>query len=232
MTNKNKLTSADLVIVKYFGESAAEMYSDDYEKLDKYLKEHKIEDIPWFESEEGAEFAKKAAERFAPLVAEIAEKNRKSKAAFARLKELVASKPSIKEIIESTEKGVQGVLASVKEDLVNTLKIINLLSSPEGLIGVAAGTTKGGVAKDKTYKEIPFKFAAGDKEYNCIIKHEDESIKIIIQCDDQLKEFFITGNGYAQSGNPVNGSIEFKVPDKGEYILSADGEYFRAISLN
>ncbi len=231
MTNKNKLTTADLVIAKHFGEASAEFYGDDFEKLETYLKENKIEDIQWFESKKDPEFAKKAAERFAPLVVEIAEKNRKSKAAFARLKELVASKPSIKEIIESTEKGMQGVLASAKDDLNQILKTINLLSSPEGLIGVAAGVTRAGATEDKTHKEIPFKLTVGAKEYNCSIKHEVESITILINCDDQSKEFFITGNGYTQSGKPANGSIEFSVPDKGEYIISIDGEYFRAISL-
>ncbi len=83
MSDKNKLTSADLIIAKHFGEASSEFYGDDYNKLDKYLKENKIDDIKMFESKKDPEFAKKAAERFAPLVAEVAEKNRKSKAAFA-----------------------------------------------------------------------------------------------------------------------------------------------------
>jgi hypothetical protein len=135
------------------------MYGDDYEKLDKYLKEHKMEDIPWFESEEGAEFAKKATERFAPLVAEIAERNKKSKAAFARLKDLVANAP-IKSLIESTEKGVQGILASVKDDIGN---ILNLLSFPEGLTEVRAGAMRGDELKKST---ITFTFEA-DIDYTC-----------------------------------------------------------------
>ncbi|HRX49225.1 MAG TPA: hypothetical protein P5120_17025 [Spirochaetota bacterium] len=234
MTDKNKLTTADLIIAKHFGEASAEFYGDDYKKLDKHLKENKIEDIEWFESKKDPEFAKKAAEKFAPLVAEIAEKNRKSKAAFARLKELVSTKPSIREIIESTEKGVEGVLTSVKNDIID---VLNYLSTPNGLAYIpASSATRSHQELSESFKEkgdmeVTFKLIAGDNEYDCMMKREDDNVIITIKCEDTSKEFFITGNGYAESGKPVDGLIRFSVPDQGEYIISVEGEFFRAISL-
>jgi hypothetical protein len=70
------------------------------------------------------------------------------------------------------------------------------------------------------------------------IIHKDDSIIIQIKCEDQSKEFFLAGNGYAQSGTLIDGIIEFAVPDKGDYILSlilingeTHKEYFQGISL-
>jgi len=232
MNDKNNLTSADLVIVKFFGESASEFYGDNYEKLDTYLKEHELEDIPWFDNKESAEFAKKATERFLPLITEIVERNRKSKTTFTRLKELIEKNnnskiaASLRDIIESIETGVQGIFKSSKK---SAIEVLNFITSPDGLIYLPSGVTRGG-SDSKSEKIVPFEFKA-EVIYECEIIHGENSIKVVINCKDQSKEFFITGNGFAQAATPTDGVVEFVVPDKGEYILSVGGLYFRALSL-
>ena len=234
MKEKNTATfnRADLIIVKYFGSSVEKFYGEKYPAINKYLKDIDSEIYKEIDIKSADDFVEKTILNIQPLVDSIVAKNRKSKTTFTRLKELVeknnSSKiaASLKDVIESIETGVQGIFESSKKSVI---EVLDFITSPDGLIYLPSGATRGST-DSKSEKVVPFEFKT-DVIYDCEIIHEVNTIKVVIKCNDQSKEFFLTGNGFAQTATPTDGVAKFVVPDKGEYILSESGLYFRALSL-